>query len=304
MRFDALPVRLAIITIVHRIQNTSNHAYAYEVEHFYLLTAPAKMAKINVLYQRCYSCSKNGKINAQHYCSMWPYHNTMLVDRWRPIAKLLNTSPAALFLHTLPRNLHTLYLHDIHHDGMELPLRTCTFSWGHRTLHAAPAPPDAPTLKTKLRALYKRVHPDLFQQHPEAQAENSRSFKLLQEYLDTAQHGGGEAGVLVPYRFVFFLHEGDQQPLPCSEDDDQQPLPCSEDDDADNGHQRTDSDTVALRRVALVLPPPARSPRVPGTLPRAALVGLKKILEVHMLCMLCFCDACERRRTLQSDWLP
>lgn len=62
-------------------------------------------------------------------------------------------------------------------------------------------------MKSKLRELYKRIHPDLFHQHPEAQAENSRSFQLLQEYLDAALQGGGErGGVLLPYRFVFYLH--------------------------------------------------------------------------------------------------
>ena len=77
---------------------------------------------------------------------------------------------------------------------------------------------DRPTLKTQIRELYKRVHPDRFQDHPEAQvrgecvrqcvqhctmacirlpvktsdlnahpqAANTKSFKMLQEYLAAA----------------------------------------------------------------------------------------------------------------------
>jgi hypothetical protein len=35
-------------------------------------------------------------------------------------------------------------------------------------------------LKHALRALYKKVHPDLFHEYPEEKAENEKSFKLLQ----------------------------------------------------------------------------------------------------------------------------
>jgi hypothetical protein len=39
---------------------------------------------------------------------------------------------------------------------------------------------EAPALKTKLRELYKRVHPDLFHDFPVARDSNEHSFKLLQ----------------------------------------------------------------------------------------------------------------------------
>ena len=37
-----------------------------------------------------------------------------------------------------------------------------------------------PSLRSKLRELYKRVHPDLFGAHAEARLANERSFQLLQ----------------------------------------------------------------------------------------------------------------------------
>jgi hypothetical protein len=45
---------------------------------------------------------------------------------------------------------------------------------------AGTAQQQAPTLKAALRELYKRVHPDLFSDHPAERDENERSFKLLQ----------------------------------------------------------------------------------------------------------------------------
>jgi hypothetical protein len=43
--------------------------------------------------------------------------------------------------------------------------------------------------------------------HPRPQAENQRSFQLLQEYLDLAKREPGDAGpaARTPYRFRFFL---------------------------------------------------------------------------------------------------
>ena len=41
-----------------------------------------------------------------------------------------------------------------------------------------------PELKLQLRELYKRVHPDLFHDHPLAREANEHSFKLLQVMLD------------------------------------------------------------------------------------------------------------------------
>lgn len=180
---------------------------------------------------------------------MWPCHTT----NW--LRLLVNLT--ALLLHALPQNLYTLCAQCSHHSGTTLLTRV-----HHRALHA---PPAEPSLKTQLRALYKRVHPDLFQQHPEAQAENSRSFQLLQEYLHAAQRGGGQrGGVLVPYRFVFFLHpETHHQQVQAPQ--------------RING-----ADHPTLKRVDLVLPPPTSAPIVAGAMPRTALVGLKRILEVAL----------------------
>lgn len=44
-----------------------------------------------------------------------------------------------------------------------------------------------PTLKQRIRELMLMVHPDRWTAHPEAQRENERSFKLLNEYLDAAK---------------------------------------------------------------------------------------------------------------------
>eukprot|EP00898_Chlorokybus_atmophyticus_P002156 jgi/Chlat1/2941/Chrsp2S04642 len=48
----------------------------------------------------------------------------------------------------------------------------------------AAAKEGVPTVKAQLRALYRRVHPDLFQGRDEQQRVNTHSFKLLQQYLD------------------------------------------------------------------------------------------------------------------------
>ena len=40
-----------------------------------------------------------------------------------------------------------------------------------------------PSLKSQLRELYKRIHPDRFHGFPPARDANEKSFKMLQEYL-------------------------------------------------------------------------------------------------------------------------
>lgn len=40
-----------------------------------------------------------------------------------------------------------------------------------------------PSLKTQLRELYKRIHPDRFHGFPPAREANEKSFKMLQEFL-------------------------------------------------------------------------------------------------------------------------
>ena len=47
---------------------------------------------------------------------------------------------------------------------------------------------NAPSLKTQIRELYKRVHPDKFHGFPPARDANEKSFKMLQEYLAAGGH--------------------------------------------------------------------------------------------------------------------
>ena len=47
---------------------------------------------------------------------------------------------------------------------------------------------NAPSLKTQIRELYKRIHPDKFHGFPPARDANEKSFKMLQEYLAVGDH--------------------------------------------------------------------------------------------------------------------
>ncbi len=132
---------------------------------------------------------------------------------------------------------------------------------------AAPAAAPPPPLKSLLRQLYLRVHPDLFTHSPAEQARpvspntscswfrvadacgeqatNQRSFILLQEYLSQAESGAEAHGRAVSqaFAFEFFVRT----------------------DDAGEGDDTVASVPAAparLRRVALTLPPPGR--RQPG----------------------------------------
>eukprot|EP00210_Caulerpa_lentillifera_P000695 g672.t1 len=58
-------------------------------------------------------------------------------------------------------------------------------------------------LKSCLHALYKLVHPDLFANLPLERAENTRSLKLLHDYL--AQCRGDYSGPTAPFRFAFYV---------------------------------------------------------------------------------------------------
>ena len=57
-------------------------------------------------------------------------------------------------------------------------------SAGSQRRWAASEAGPKPELKLQLRELYKRVHPDLFHDHPLARDANEHSFKLLQVLLD------------------------------------------------------------------------------------------------------------------------
>ncbi|KAK9907490.1 hypothetical protein WJX75_004677 [Coccomyxa subellipsoidea] len=119
-----------------------------------------------------------------------------------------------------------------------------------------------PLLKVQLRELYKRVHPDLFHDIPFARQANEHSFKLLQEYLDAAKKGG-EVGRTagVPFKFLFYLHK-------------------EQEGDLSEGLHEERADKGDLKRVDLVLPPPARldAGAAEGTLPQATQRALGKLL--------------------------
>ncbi|KAL6780145.1 hypothetical protein ACKKBF_B14260 [Auxenochlorella protothecoides x Auxenochlorella symbiontica] len=94
-------------------------------------------------------------------------------------------------------------------------------------------------LKSALRDLYRLVHPDFFHRHPEARAANERSFKLLQEYLQaTKTHAHQEQQPAVPYRFIFYLKDGEAAEAPSP------PV-------------ATPHSIPGLKRVTVNLPPPA-----------------------------------------------
>ena len=59
-------------------------------------------------------------------------------------------------------------------------------------------------IKSKMRQLYKRVHPDLFHDYPEAKEENEKSFKLLQQFISDSntQYGDRRAHM---FQFKFYL---------------------------------------------------------------------------------------------------
>jgi hypothetical protein len=65
-----------------------------------------------------------------------------------------------------------------------------------------------PTMESKLRQLYMRVHPDLFALYPEARNENEKSFQLLSEFLAAIKNsdgGGGRARVGKVFKLVFYV---------------------------------------------------------------------------------------------------
>eukprot|EP00741_Cyanophora_paradoxa_P005037 tig00000842_g4879.t1 len=75
--------------------------------------------------------------------------------------------------------------------GELLPRIVRYLSSGHGHAHGqAPQPP--PTLKTQLKKLYLRVHPDLFQLHPEKKAVNERSLAALMSFVDGVMKPAGE----------------------------------------------------------------------------------------------------------------
>ena len=152
-----------------------------------------------------------------------------------------------------------------------------------RTGSSAAAAPSS--LKAALRALFLRVHPDLFAAWPAERAENQRSFQLLQEYLQVARGGGGgdNGGARggpasrVPYRFCFFLKAegGGSAGAAVAEDEED-----AEDADAGDGGDIGSSAAAALSRVELTLPPPEPPPPGATALSPAARKALAKLLAL------------------------
>ena len=96
-------------------------------------------------------------------------------------------------------------------------------------------------LKSLLRQLYLKVHPDLFTDSPQEQATNQRSFVLLREYLSLLESSAEPQGRAQAFEFVFWLRRSP----------------------GDGPEAAAEAEPGAgLRRVAVKLPPPGR--RQPG----------------------------------------
>jgi hypothetical protein len=98
-----------------------------------------------------------------------------------------------------------------------------------------------------------QVHPDLFQDWLPAQEANTRSFKLLHEYLEASRTG---PKVALPYRFHFFVREGPAhtsggQPEAAA-------APTAPPDAGGTQPEAAAPPPPGLREVVLTLPPPTR----------------------------------------------
>ena len=135
-------------------------------------------------------------------------------------------------------------------------LRPAALPGACRLLSAVAGAAPAAELKSLLRLLYLRVHPDLVARHKEAAEVNSRSFSSLQQWLALASPGEGEAGgfARAPVRVEFYVHE---------------------------------EDNAELRRVSLVLPPPLLTPFSPltGNWRAALLPAVQQLARAGSLCV-------------------
>lgn len=128
-----------------------------------------------------------------------------------------------------------------------------------------------PSLKTQLRELYKRIHPDRFHGFPPARDANEKSFKMLQEYLAAARQGD-QGFAALPYHFVFYLH---QSPASAQATQPLQSSPVQP-----TATQQPDALPDGMHKVALTLPPPARKDYAqPDQLPAATQASLGKLLS-------------------------
>ena len=96
------------------------------------------------------------------------------------------------------------------------------------------------SLKSLLRKLYLKVHPDLFADSPQEQATNQRSCVLLREYLSLLESDAEPQGRAQAFDFVFWLRRSP----------------------GDGPDASAAEPGAGLRRVAVKLPPPGR--RQPG----------------------------------------
>ncbi|DBA76668.1 hypothetical protein WJX79_007357 [Trebouxia sp. C0005] len=135
------------------------------------------------------------------------------------------------------------------------------------SLSASFATASKPSLKSQLRELYKRIHPDKFHGFPPARDANEKSFKMLQEYLTAAKQGDLGTAAL-PYNFVFYLHQ--------SQDQTSQQKAAA----ADAATQQGGAVSNGLHKVSLTLPPPARKDYAqPDQLPAATQASIGKLLS-------------------------
>eukprot|EP00879_Flechtneria_rotunda_P018445 GHRR01019348.1.p1 GENE.GHRR01019348.1~~GHRR01019348.1.p1 ORF type:complete len:302 (+),score=65.39 GHRR01019348.1:201-1106(+) len=116
-------------------------------------------------------------------------------------------------------------------------------------------------LKAALRQLYKRVHPDLFTGYPVEQAENERSFKLLQDYLHQARTTRPSLGPTsrTAYHFKFYLTPEDTET-------------------SESLAAPSNSASASLHLVQQTLAPPEPSRPTPGHLSPAVVKALGKLL--------------------------
>ncbi|KAL3142705.1 hypothetical protein ABBQ38_003006 [Trebouxia sp. C0009 RCD-2024] len=125
---------------------------------------------------------------------------------------------------------------------------------------------NAPSLKTQIRELYKRIHPDKFHGFPPARDANEKSFKMLQEYLAVAKEGDQGTAAL-PYHFVFYLHQAHAQ-----RDTFKPPQP--------SAAPHTEPVPNGLHKISLTLPPPARKDYAqPDQLPAATQASIGRLLS-------------------------
>ena len=192
----------------------------------------------------------------------------------------------------------------------------------------------APSLKTQIRELYKRIHPDKFHGFPPARDANEKSFKMLQEYLTAGwlvKHAvckslGVESTVTdfwsasvtnvcaaqpAALSTAFAAKEGDQNTAalpyqfvfylhqaPAQQDTSQ---PSNARTVPSPAASHTDNVPDGLHKVSLTLPPPARKDYAqPDQLPAATQASIGKLLSACGLQRYAILLHCPARASLFS----